>query len=703
VLFIKPIALAITQWYIWQSIENASETLKRFESLTMSNQIKHFYEYGPFRLDPVKRILLKDGAPVSLTPKVFDTLVFFVQNNGRLLEKDELMRTLWPDSFVEETNLAVNISILRKALGESPNEHRYIVTIPGRGYRFVADVREVRDEIVEPVAEDPNSPIISGDEKSEESEVNQQIESEERKETEKEDKEKEDKEKEELKRGPSPTPVPLPSYRYVAFRILALAVLIGVIGIALYRWSSNNIKENTTMAVLPFKPLGANGPDDQYLGMGMTDALITKLSNIRQISILPTSAVRKYDGKQPDPVGMGRELGVDSILEGSIQRADDKVRITVQLINVRDGSSLWADRFEEKFTDIFTVQDLISERVAGALTLKLSDEEERLLKKRYTENSEAFQAYLKGRYHWNNRTVPEIEKAIVSFNQAIEIDRNYALAYAGLADSYALLGISNTLSAKETLDRARAAALKAIELDDRLAEAHTSLGLIKMRYEWDCAGAEKELKKAIELNPNYATAHHWYAWCLVGTRRPREGVEEIKLAQKLDPLSIAVKRDFNSILFYARDYDRVIEQCRKALEMNPNSVIDYINLGQAYAQKGMHQEAIAELQKARAMAGDNPRILTALGYIYAMAGRKDDAVKVLDELKELSSSKPVSSYEVATIYAGMGEMGKAFEWLENACRERDLEGLRINADPRLDPLRSEVKMSDLLRCFGFPS
>jgi TolB-like protein/DNA-binding winged helix-turn-helix (wHTH) protein/Tfp pilus assembly protein PilF len=662
----------------------------------MTRPATQLYEFGPFRLDPVRRVLLREGEIVPLTPKAFDTLLALIENSDRVIEKDELMKTLWPDTIVEERNLAVNISSLRKALGETATDHRYIVTVPGRGYRFAANVRRLRDESGDLIVEHHSRSRVFIHEQEGAIRGNQEDSA------------------DMLTRGQDELAASA-RHRVAAppFKVLAILLLLaGAAAALIYLVISGKSKQvdrnpaasvpaATSIAVLPFKQLGVEA-GDEYFGLGVADVLITRLSNIRQITIRPTSAVLKYSGQAQDPAAAGRELGVDSVLEGNVQRAGEQIRVTVRLVSVRDGAPLWAEKFDAKFTDIFKVQDSISEQVARALMLKLTGEEQVRLTRRYTDNTEAYQAYLRGRYFWNKRTEKSFENGIKYFRQAIELDPNYALAYAGLADSYLLLGSYSFQPPTDAMLKARTAALKALEIDDTLAEAHTSLAVVKYRYDWDWSGAEREFKQAIELNLNYPTAHYWYAHFLVQMERFDEAMAEAKQALALDPLSLITNHIVGLIFYYVRQYDQAIEQYRKTLDLDPNFDAARLFLGRAYVQKGMYTEAIAELQKAIGLNEDNLRITAALGHAYAVSGRGGEAQKVLNKLKELSKRRYVPPFDVALIYAGLGEKDEAFAWLEKAYEERAVRRfLFLKIEPAFDGLRSDSRFQDLLRRMGF--
>ena len=451
------------------------------------------------------------------------------------------------------------------------------------------------------------------------------------------------------------------------------------------------------MAVLPFKPL-VPSDRDEYLEMGMVDVLITKLSNIRQLKVRSISTVRKYADLQEDPVAAGRELQVEAVLDGSIQRVGDRVRVTVRLLNVQDGTSMWADKFDEPFTNIFALQDSISQRVAAALPLNLSGEEKARLSRHDTENTEAYQLYLKGRYFWNKQTEESFRKGIDYFNQAIGDDPNYALAYAGMSDCYALLSDFGFVPPIEGFPKAKEAATRALAIDEQLAEAHTSLGHVKRDYDWDWPGAEQEFKRAIELNPNYPSARQWYAVYLSSLGRHQEATAEIKRALELDPLSLPVNSVTARVLYLARQYDQAIEQSHKTIEMDPTFASAYQNLGRSYEQKRMYAEAVATFQELnKAVPGHG---LAFLARADALAGRTDEAQKILAQLKELSARRYVSPYQIAMIYAGLGDKEQALAWLERAYQQRVHNLVFLKVEPELDGLRSDPRFVDLMRRVG---
>ncbi|MDX6696287.1 MAG: hypothetical protein QOF02_3890 [Blastocatellia bacterium] len=676
----------------------------------MSSQTEqHFYEFGQFRVDTLKRLLLRDGQIVPLTAKAFDTLLALVRHSGQDLDKDELMRSVWPDTIVEENNLTQNVSMLRKALGESKSEHRYIVTIPGRGYRFVAAVQEVCEEMgrEEPGRGDTETrgrgeTLSANGSDAAASQLDGAIAQLDAATDSDFDKTPDSNFEEtvspvlspRLRVSASPRLVAV-SPRRVAASLFIILPLAGLLIALAYLWWAQRAQPSAqapappgSIAVLPFRLLGMAASDD-YLGLGMADALITKLSNIRQISVRPTSAVIKFAGNgQTDPIAAGRELNVDSVLEGSIQRAGDRMRVTVQLVSVRESRPLWAHTFDERLTDIFTVQDSISAQVAQALTLKLTGEEQRLLAKRYTENVEAYQSYLRGRYFWNKRNEEALTRSIAYFNEAIAGDPSYALAYAGLADAHSVIGFYQfgKLPPGESFQKAKAAALKALELDDTLAEAHASLALSVGDVDQDEVAAEREFKRAIELNPNYATAHHWYSDFLASTGRPAEAMLEIRRALELDPLSLVINTTLGERLYHERKQDEAIAQLRKTLEMDSDFGPAHYFLGLALEQKGLYEEAISELNKARARSGNNPWMVSALGHTLALYGKRGEALRVLEELRQLSKSRYVTPYDYAVVYVGLGQPAQVSEWLGKISKDRDKLMRTLKDDPRMDSI-----------------
>lgn len=623
-----------------------------FPITMLTGSVRELYEFDSFRLDASRHLLLRDGEAVNLAPRAFNMLLALIRRRGEVLAKDELMRQLWPDTTVEENNLTVIISALRKALGENPQQHRYIVTVPGRGYSFVAEVKEVGEflsEVEAPLV--PLPPIVEAAHR---------------------------------------TKFTVRHFGLAALSVLVFAIAAWFFLKALQPAAEPSVK---TIAVLPFKNLsGQSG--DEYLTLGLADALITSLGNLRQVVTRPTSSVLKY--ANADPLAAGRELGVDALIDGRFQRINDRLRVTIQLIRVSDGTPLWSEKFDETFTDVFAVQDATAERVSRALALRLSNEEKRLLAKTVTANPEAWQLYLRGRYFWNKRTDEGLKKGLEYFSQATKKDPNYALAWAGLADSYNLLSYYSLSSPEDSFPKAKAAAQKALVLDDTLAEAHASLGLAMMAYDRDTAGAERAYQRALALNPNYPTAHQWYAEFLTAQGRFDEALREITRARELDPLSLITNSVEGFVLYYARRYDVAATQLQKQLEFDPDFWPTRWFLSWAYSAQGQYQEALAELERARVLSGNNYAIVTELGYVYAAAGRKEDARRVLAELSLATQTSYVSPYRIAAIYAALQEYDATASWLQKAEARRDWELQYLAVEPKFDALRANPKFAGLI-------
>jgi DNA-binding winged helix-turn-helix (wHTH) protein/TolB-like protein/Flp pilus assembly protein TadD len=608
------------------------------------------YAFGPFLLDTRERRLLRDGKVVPLTLKAFDLLQVLVENPGHLLHKEELLRRVWPDAIVEENNLTVTISALRKALGEGPTDRQYIETVPRRGYRFVADFRAS----TEPTQ--PTEPTVTD-------------------------------------RGPW-------QRRTRAFALGGAVLAVLAAAIVAWGWKRSTPATGgpvRSMAVLPFRSLTDDG---EYLGLGMADALITRLGRTHLL-VRSTGAVQKYTVPGLDPVTVGRDLQVDSVLEGSIQTAGDRLRTTVRLLRVSDGSTLWAGTFDERLPDIFSVQDSISQRVAGALELELTEAQRSLLTRRDTSDSEAYQLYLRGRFFWNKRSRDGFERGAAYFRQAAEQDPAYALAYTGLADSHIGMTFYHYAPPQTAMPLARAAALRALEIDESLAEAHASLAHVKTNYEWDWAEAERLSRKAIALEPGYATAHQWFGiHYLAPMGRLEEAIGETRRARQLDPLSPVFNAFVGAALYFARRHDEAIDECRKTIDLHPDFGVAHWYLGRAYLQQGRHQEALAELRKAVTLSGGSPLMKGTLGVGYAVAGDRAAAERTRDELEKLRAESYASALDLAGIQAALGDRESAFRWLDQAAAERAFHLIYLKVWPELDPLREDPRFDALIRRLG---
>jgi DNA-binding winged helix-turn-helix (wHTH) protein/TolB-like protein/tetratricopeptide (TPR) repeat protein len=641
----------------------------------MDGRTNSFYEFGPFRIDRRERLLLHDGVPVSLPPKVYDTLLELVRHSGHIVAKEELMRAIWPDTFVEEANLTVNISALRKALGEGDSEHPYIETVPRRGYRFVLPVTEVKNDSADSFAEERTNPHLVIEEQ---------------------------REVEATKEESTVTGVrALPRSRKWGLPVVGIAVLVGFGLVAYYAWikrAEPGLRVRS-IAVLPFKPLVADNRDEP-LEMGMCDALITRLSGLNQLIVRPTSSVVQYNKLGQDSVAAGRELGVDALLDGFVQKSGDKIRITAQLLSIADGKHLWSGQFNANFTDIFAVEDSISKQMVEALLPNLTGEEQRRVTKHYTDNIEAYELYLRGRYFLDRRTPEGLNKSIDYFQRATEKDPKYALAFAGLADSSVILAVRADMPPRDSYQLAKTAAMRAVEIDDTLAEAHTSLANVRYWYDWDWSGAETEFKRAVELSPNYPTAHQLYASYLIAMGRHQEAMFEAQQAHELDPISLSLNVQMARILYFSQRYDEAIDRCKKTLEIDPNHGGARLFLGRSYTEKRMYEEALTELEKAKDLLRGSAEVLSVIGYTYAASGHPIEAQKILRELQGLSKQRYVSPYHIAMIYAGLGERDPAFLSLEKAYDDREGRLTLLKVVPEFDSLRSDSRYADLVRRIG---
>jgi DNA-binding winged helix-turn-helix (wHTH) protein/TolB-like protein/tetratricopeptide (TPR) repeat protein len=657
------------------------------------------YGFEGFSVDPHRRVLLRDGQPVPLTSKAFDLLLALIESEGRELTKDELMERIWANQIVEDANLTVTMAQVRKALGEKASEHRFIVTIPGRGYRWVGKLKPPESLIIE---QQTRSQIIIEQDEAGDAIIVPTLQT-------------SSVAGMQASAGIPGLPAKASSTRALPevfsrrLWLIAGAAAVALLAIAFgayYFWTTPGMPSDApqikSIAVLPFKPLVEEGRDES-LELGMADTLIARLSNIREVSVRPISSVRKYGALEQDPIAAGREQRVDAVLDGQIQKFGEKVRVTVRLLRVTDGTPIWASQFDEKMTDIFAVQDSISERVTAALALKLSSEEQRELTKRHTADVEAYQLYLKGRYHLNRVTDDGFFKGRDYFQQAIDKDPNYALAYAGLADAHIFLGDFDVLPPKETFPKAKQAASQALKLDENLAEAHVSLANARFLYDWDWTGSEDEYKRAIAINPGYSDAHQMYSYYLSGRGRFDEALREMQWAQELDPLSLAKITGLGDVLYMARRDDEAIVAFQKTLEMDPNFGFAHWTLGRAYAEKGMYAQAIASFQKAISLSGDSPDEPAELGRAYARSGRKTEARKILDDLKEQSKRRYIAPCVIAALYASLGEKDQAFVWLDKAYDAHDFILVLLKVEPMFDNLRSDSRFTALVKRVGLES
>jgi DNA-binding winged helix-turn-helix (wHTH) protein/TolB-like protein/Tfp pilus assembly protein PilF len=615
----------------------------------MGQQDNHSYEFGRFRLNVAERVLLREGETVPLTPKVFDILVTLVEHGGQVVSKDDLMKRVWPNTFVEEGNLTQNISLLRKALGETPGGVQFIETVPRRGYRFVGEMNAANGNGTKTAELPEPQPVVS---------------------------------------IPNKVSQPAASKRTPIFALVAGLVVVSIIGVVYFTSSgkAGNPSAIQSIAVLPFIDESAD-PDAEYINDKIAESLINSLSKLPQLRVVPRSVVDGYKGKQIDPRKVGKELNVQAVVTGKLRRHGDIISIQADLIDVDNVAQLWGQHYDHKLSDALLVQDDISRDMFENLRLKLNVEEKKQL--------EAYGLYLKGRNAWNKRTGDALQQAIDYFNQAIAIDPNYGEAYAGLADCYNMLVVYGRLEPKEGFPKAKEAATKALEIDENSAEAHTSMAFIRFRWDWDRTATEREFQEAIKLKPAYAPAHQWYSSYLVAVERFDEAIAEAKRTEELEPLSFVASSHLGWIYYLAGKNDKAIEQCRKILELDPSSFPARRYLGLAYEAKGMYPEAIAEFQTGVKLSG-SPLMHALLGHAYAASGKSAEAKQVLADLQQLQGQRYVSPYTVAAIYSGLGDEEQAFKWLERAVEERDIWLMNLKVDPVFAKLRNKRQFTDIL-------
>jgi TolB-like protein/DNA-binding winged helix-turn-helix (wHTH) protein/Tfp pilus assembly protein PilF len=629
--------------------------------------------FGIFELDIRTGELRKHGFRVHLQEQPFQLLAMLVEHPGEVVTREELQKKLWPaDTFVDfDHGLNKAISKLREALGDSAESPRFVETVARRGYRFLADVKVAEEDHVR-IPELPAQPDTGAGSRSRPDHAD--------------------------KPG-----MPKGLLSSLAWKISALVALLLVTSLAAWKIRSWNRPSSAirSLAVLPLESLSSDASQD-YFADGMTDELISDLGQISALRVISRTSVMTYKHAHKPLPQIARELNVDAVVEGTVLRSGDQVRITAQLIEASTDKHLWSQSYEGELRDTLALQNQVARAIADQIRINLNPQEQAALKTVRVVNPQAYESYLKGRYFWNKRTADGLKVALAYFRQAIDEDPNYAQAYSGLADTYALLGDWQyaVMTPKEALPKAKAEATKALELDSTLGEAHNSLAFCLDGFDWDFDSAGKEFRQAIELNPGYATAHHWYAWHLSLLGRYDEAIPEMRRAESLDPLSLIINADLAELLVLAHSYDESIEQSRKTIEMDPNFAFAHIQLAQAYLAKHRNEEAVAELEKAVQLSAGSPTSQANLARAYVAVGKRSEAQKLLSDLKKRST--PSSSYaaEISVIYAALGDANQAMNWLEKGYEERFNPGVLLR--PGFDPLRSDPRFEDLVRRIGLP-
>jgi DNA-binding winged helix-turn-helix (wHTH) protein/tetratricopeptide (TPR) repeat protein len=590
----------------------------------MDSEVSHSYQFGPFYLDPSRRLFLREGKPVSLTPKAFDTLLCLVENREHVVEKADLLKSVWPDTFVGEATLSQNVFKLRKILGQDPDGHSYIVTVPKRGYQFVGKVSYSEDQPANGEDEQPATVTLSP--------------------------------------GAEETT------------------------------SENHVK---SLAIMPLVNMSSD-PNGEYLSEGITESTINNLSQLHELRVVARSIVFRYKGREIDPLEVGQKLNVDYVMVGRVLMRGDQLIAKAELVDVSNGWQLWGQQYIYDFSDIFKFEEKIAKDISEKLRLSLTRKEREQLDRHYTENPEAYDLYLQGRYHWNQKTEEGLRKAIDCFEQAIKTDPHYTLALFSLADAYVAFDFRGLLPPKETMPRAKAAASKAIEIDINLAQPHASLGCVKLIYDRDWDGAKKEFKLALKLNPKYGYGHNWYSQYLMAMGQSEKSFQESRIAMDLDPFDPGTNLLLGWHYLHVRDYDRAIEQLKKLIELEPEFFLAHLLLGLAYEQSGNFSKAVEEFQTANSLE-DSPLSLGFLGYTFAALGDRDKAEEILDELRERSKDSYVPAYSIALIHSQLGEHGQAFEHLHQALRERNQWLSWLKVAPEFDSLRLDPRFAELVQ------
>src|SRR5712692_796566 len=630
--------------------------------------------FGTYEVSLRSGEVRKAGVKIRVQQQPMKLLEILLERPGEVVTREELRSRVWADESFGDFDQAVNIAIakLRSALGDSAENPRYIETLPKRGYRFIAEVSVVA---ADDRTKRPES--AAGDKPGTESGLQLQ--------------------------GAGSTVAPKrrqwPTRRVIV--ALTLVLSLPILAVWLIRSRGRAPTGIRSLAVLPLDNLSGDASQN-YFADGMTDELITELAQISALRVISRTSVMAYKHARKPLPQIARELNVDAVVEGTVLRSGDQVRITAQLIEASTDKHLWSQSYEGELRDTLALQNKVARAIADQIRINLNPQEQTALKKVKVVNPQAYESYLKGRYFWNKRTADGLKVALAYFNQSIDEDPKYAPAYSGLADTYALLADweYGVMTPKEALPKAKAAAIKALELDSALGEAHNSLAFCLDVFDWDLDSAGKQFRQAIELNPGYATAHHWYASHLILLGRYDEAIAEMRKAENLDPLSLIIDADLAETLVIAHSFDESIRQSRKTIEMDPNFALAHNQLGQAYLQKHMKDEAVTELQKAVQLSGDNATCIANLARAYVASGKRSEAVKLLNDLKKGSNPGYSHASEIAVIYAALGDTDQAINWLEKGYEERFNPGVLLR--PGFDPLRSDPRFEDLVRRIGLP-
>jgi TolB-like protein/DNA-binding winged helix-turn-helix (wHTH) protein len=621
------------------------------------------YQFGQFELDLRAYELKRDSQPLRLEKIPMELLIFLVEHRGELVTREQITERLWGKEVFLDTEQGINTAIrkVRQVLQDDSEKPQFLETVVGKGYRFVGKVTE-REKEQPPSLKDP---------------------------------------------------LPLPGSQTTRHRaqrlwVFGTAIALLVSGAVLWTvWlrTGRATKPRITtsfhsIAVLPLENLSGD-PSQEYFADGITDALITQLAKLHGLRVISRTSIMQYKSLRESLPNIARDLNVDAVVEGSVSRSGNRVRVTAQLIDARADRHLWAEEYNRDLRDVLSLQSELAHSIAEQVRASISSEEQLLMARTGTIEPAAYESYLRGRSFWNQRTPAGLKQAVAHFQHAIELDPGFAEAYSGLADAYTALGYTSYWSPGDSFPKAKEFAAKALEIDPSVAEARASLAYVKLYYDWDWKGAENEFQTAITTNPNYATAHHWYSVLLTARGRHEEALSEILRAHELDPLSVPISTDMGFELYYARRYEEAITQLRSVLQASPKFPLAHLWLGRAYEQKGIYPEAIIEFEQAGAALRDWPVIIAAAGHAYARWGHKSDAIETLRRMNELTKDQYVTPYGVALIFAGLDDKEQTMNWLQKAYKDRSHWLVWLNLDPRFDNVRSDRRFQEILQHMKF--
>ena len=662
----------------------------------MAVQVHKVYLLGDFQLEPNNHLLKRQGLPVSLNKKRFQVLVYLIEQRDRLVPRQELLDKFWEGSEVYEENLTKCISEIRKALDDQKKPHRFVETVPAVGYRyigpFIKDAPELKPSVFAAEKMRGLKIVVEEDDGLNAEFVDERALPAQR-------------------RAPEVRELRQARWRRSFWLLPAILggaiIIVAASAFVIHRFRNRAATPSASapihsIAVLPFKNLSGNQAED-YFGDGMTESLITSLSKIEGLKVISSSSVFHFKDQQIDLREVGGQLNVGAVLEGTVRKDQDSIRVAVRLVSADDGQVLWvSDTNDKALRDVFGLQDEIARNVVARLSIKLNQEGAQRLARRYTDNVEAYQLYLRGRYHWDKFTVPDIKRSIDYFQQAINLDPKYPLPYAGLADAYCMLNGLGAASPDEVIPKAKDAVARALELDDALPEAHTSAGVVRDFYDWDFAGAQREFKQAIEINPNSSTAHELYGKVLPDMRGGfDEAFVEVKHALDLDPFSVSISETLGELLFYSRQYDLAIAQWQKTLELEPNYGLAKNWIARAYEAQGRYDQSIDTMINSYAARGMPETKVAELKGIYLKSGWKGFWRSQNAFFEHNSRPGYQEPYRMAWNYIRAGDKQQALEWLNRAYQIRSAWIPSIRYDPLLDSLRSDPRFTELVRRVGF--